>query len=100
MRDPTLPFRLPERPTVTRIRQRDLAELLKYSSERTQPMAGYDAQYSDIVDYIVRITEEIWRDRAIGRIYDTYDASCTIYGASSIVRSVGCRLSSCAQVST
>ena len=86
--DPTLPFRLPERPTVTRIRQRDLAELLKNSSERTQPMAGFDAQYSDIVDYIVRITEEIWRDRAIGRIYETYDASCTIYGASSIVRSV------------
>lgn len=86
--DPTLPFRLPERPTVTRIRQRDLTELLKYSSERTHPMAGFDAQYSDIVDYIVRITEEIWRDRAIGRIYETYDASCTIYTASGVVRSV------------
>ncbi len=86
--DPTLPFTLPERAPVTRIRQRDMADLLKGPATRTQPMAGFDAQYGDIVDYIVRITEEIWRDRAIGRIYETYDASCTIYGASSVVRSV------------
>ena len=84
----TLPFLLPERPSVTQIRQREMADLIAGSPTRTQPMAGYDAQYGDIVDYIVRITEEIWRDRAIGRIYETYDASCTIYGASSVVRSV------------
>ena len=86
--DTELPFALPKRPPVTQIRQRDMADLLKGPPARTQPMAGYDAQYGDIVDYIVRITEEIWRDRAIGRIYETYDASCTIYGASGIVRSV------------
>ncbi len=86
--DMTLPFKLPERPLVTRIRQRETADLLKGPSYRTQPLAGYDALYGDIVDYIVRITEEIWRDRAIGRIYETYDANCTIYGASSVVRSV------------
>ena len=51
-------------------------------------MVGFDAHYGDVVDYIVRITEEIWRDRAIGRIYETYDAGCTVYGASSVVRSV------------
>lgn len=84
----TLPFALPERPLVTRIRQSDMADLLKGPPERTQPMAGFDANYGDIVDYIVRITEEIWRDRAIGRIYETYDANCSIYGASSVVRSV------------
>ena len=86
--DPTLPFTLPERPLVTQIRQRDLADLLKSPSVRTEAMSGYDPQYGDIVDYIVRITEEIWRDRSIGRIYETYDANCTIYGASSVVRSV------------
>ena len=88
MHHPTLPFALPERPPVTKIRQRDLADLLAGRPARTQPMAGFDARFGDIVDYIVRITEEIWRDRAIGRIYETYDASCTIYGASSVVRSV------------
>ena len=65
-----------------------MVDLLKGPPARTQPMAGFDPRYGDIIDYIVRITEEIWRDRAIGRIYETYDANCTIYGASSIVRSV------------
>jgi SnoaL-like polyketide cyclase len=86
--DPTLPFKLPVRSPVTRIRQRDMADLMKGPPERTQPMAGYDPQYGDIVDFIVRITEEIWRARAIGRIYETYDASCMIYGSSSVIVSV------------
>ena len=73
------PFALPERAPVTRIRQRDTRDLRVATRERTQPMAGFDPQYGDIVDYIVRITEEIWVDRAIGRIYDTYDAGCIIY---------------------
>ena len=83
-----LPFVLPERPPVSRIRHRDMAELRKRPLARTQPMAGFDAQYGNIVDYVVGITEEIWRDRAIGRIYETYDASCTIYTAGGVVRSV------------
>lgn len=83
-----LPFALPERPTVTRIRQRDTRELRGTPGARTQPMAGFEDQYSDIVDYIVRITDEIWVDRAIGRIYDTYDAGCVIYSSYGVVRSV------------
>jgi predicted ester cyclase len=83
-----LPFVLPARAPVTRVRQRDAAALLIPSGTRTQPMAGYEDDFTDIVDYIVRITEQIWTERAVGRIYDTYDASCTIYTASGIVRSV------------
>lgn len=84
----TLPFVLPERPPVTRIRQRDVRELRAPAGGRTQDMAGFEDQYVDIVDYIVRITDEIWMDRAIGRIYDTYDASCVIYSSYGVVRSV------------
>jgi predicted ester cyclase len=51
-------------------------------------MSGFEDQFVDIVDYIVRITDEIWMERAIGRIYDTYDASCTIYSSYGVVRSV------------
>ena len=83
-----LPFVLPERPSVTRIRQRDTAELRAPSGVRTQPMAGFEDDFTDIVDYIVRITEQIWVDRAVGRIYDTYDASCTVYTTNGVVRSV------------
>jgi predicted ester cyclase len=83
-----LPFTLPKRPEVTKIRQRDTAQLLVPTGVRTQPMAGYEDDFTDIVDYIVRITEQIWTERAVGRIYETYDAGCTIYTTSGIVRSV------------
>ena len=83
-----LPFALPERPPVTRVRQRNTAELTKSTGVRTQPMAGFEDDFTDIVDYIVRITEQIWVERAVGRIYDTYDANCTVYTTNGIVRSV------------
>ena len=83
-----LPFTLPKRPTVTRIRQRDPGEPRAVGGPRTQPMAGFEDQFVDIVDYIVRITDEIWDERAVGRIYDTYDAACTIYSSYGVVRSV------------
>lgn len=84
----SLPFTLPERPPVTRIRKCDVGPLRAPAGERTQPMRGFEDQYVDIVDYIVRITDEIWMDRAVGRIYDTYDSSCVVYSSYGIVRSV------------
>ncbi len=83
-----LPFILPERCPVTRIRQRNTADLTVSSGVRTQPMAGFEDTFTDIVDYIVRITEQIWVQRAVGRIYDTYDANGTIYTTNGTVRSV------------
>jgi predicted ester cyclase len=53
-----------------------------------QALPGFDPQYTDIVDYIVRITDEIWRDLGIGRIYETYDHACTVYSPYGVVRSV------------
>ena len=53
-----------------------------------QPMRGFDEDYADIVDYIVRITDRIWIDRAIGLIYDTYDQACVVYSMYGVVRSV------------
>ena len=89
MPDPApLPFTLLERPPVTRIRRVDPLALRAAKGPRTQAMRGFEETYSDIVDYIVRITEEIWVDRAIGRIYDTYDHACTVYSQYGVVRSV------------
>jgi hypothetical protein len=83
-----LPFVLPPRPPITRIRQVPVLALRAPKPARLQPMAGFDEGYADIVDFIVRITEEIWTDRAIGRIYETYDHACTIYSPYGVVRSV------------
>lgn len=85
---PRAPFALPDRPAATRIRRRDARDLRSPEGPRTQAMRGFDPQYVDIVDYIVRITDEIWTDRAIGRIYDTYDHACTVYSSYGVVRSV------------
>lgn len=83
-----LPFELPQRPPLTKVRHRDARDLLAPGGVRMQPMIGFEERFTDIVDYIVRITDEIWMERAVGYIYDTYDASCTIYSSYGVVRSV------------
>ena len=51
-------------------------------------MTGFEDRFTDVVDYIVRITDEIWQDRAIGYIYDTYSPDCTIYTSYGVIRGV------------
>ena len=59
---------------------------------RRQPMQGFESQYIDIIDYIVRITHRIWEEKDIGYIYDTYRHNCRVtddaglqYGRDKIV---------------
>ena len=44
-----------------------------------QPMKGFEEQYRNIVDYIVRITHRIWEEKDIGYIYDTYSHDCRVW---------------------
>ncbi len=62
------------------------------SSEQLQSMKGFEPQYTDIVDYIVRITHRIWEESDMGYIYDTYlhnlavhTAYGTTYGVEGVV---------------
>lgn len=48
-------------------------------TERQQPMRGFEEQYVDIIDYIVRITHRIWEEKDIGYIYDTYRHNSRVY---------------------
>lgn len=50
--------------------------------ERKQPMQGFEDTYTDIVDYIVRITHRIWEDQDVGYIYDVYSPGCRIHDDS------------------
>lgn len=66
--------------------------LLNPKTERTQPMKGFDPQYTDIIDYIVRITHKIWEEGNVGLIYDYYrhnsqvmDDYAVIHGREIIV---------------
>jgi predicted ester cyclase len=55
-------------------------------------MRGFDPEFTDIVDYILRITHRIWEEKAIGLIYDYYlhnavvhTSSGDIYGREAII---------------
>jgi predicted ester cyclase len=70
----------------------DTARAGRERGERRQPMRGFEDTYTDIVDYIVRITHRIWEDQDVGYIYDTYAPGCFVqddsgpnYGVERVV---------------
>jgi predicted ester cyclase len=44
-----------------------------------QDMTGFESRFSNVVDYIVRITHQIWEEKDIGYIYDTYSHDCSVW---------------------
>lgn len=70
----------PARPgRVMQVERHDYPDLAPQNAKRTQPMRGFDAIYTDIVDYIVRCTHLIWDERDIGLIYSHYTHNCVLY---------------------
>ncbi len=60
----------------------DNRDIARYApGERRMPMRGFEAEYTDIVDYIVRITHRIWEEKEVGYIYDTYQHNCLVHGS-------------------
>lgn len=61
---------------------------------RRQDLGGFDPDYVDIVDYIVRCTHKIWEERAVHLIYTHYTHNArvhtadglTTYGSAAVVR--------------
>src|SRR5689334_3095957 len=53
--------------------------LLHPPTERRQAMKGFEEDYTDIIDYIVRITHKIWEEGNIGLIYDYYRHNSRVY---------------------
>ncbi len=46
---------------------------------RLQPMRGFDEDYTDIVDYIVRCTHKIWEEGGMGLLYTHYAGNCVVH---------------------
>jgi len=60
----------------------DNRDIARYTpGDRRMPMRGFEPQYTDIVDYIIRITHRIWEEKAVGYIYDTYQHNCVVHGS-------------------
>lgn len=63
----------------------DLRHILSSNGSRQQPMAGFDEKFTDIVDYIVKITHEIWEERAVGKLYDYYATNIPVYTSGETI---------------
>lgn len=64
---------------VLEVGRRDYPQLAPQGRPRVQPMRGFDPEYTDIVDYIVRCTHRIWDERDVGLIYTHYTHNCAVY---------------------
>jgi predicted ester cyclase len=65
---------------VLQVERRDFTQLAPVGRQRVQSLRGFDDDYTDIVDYIVRCTHRIWDERDVGLIYTHYTHNCVIYG--------------------
>ena len=60
---------------------RPVAELLAPRARR-QKLGGFDAVYSDIVDYILRCTHRIWEEKDVGLCRTHYSEDCPVFTLS------------------
>lgn len=56
-------------------RKGDPAQILSSNSASESAMRGFDPNFGDIIDFIIKITHEIWEERGIGRLYDYYSSN-------------------------
>ncbi len=64
---------------ITDVPDRDISVLMAPGTEKRQSMRGFDPDYVDIVDYIVRCTHKIWEEGGIGLIYNHYRHNAIIH---------------------
>ncbi|MGB1288483.1 MAG: ester cyclase [Aggregatilineales bacterium] len=70
----------------------DIQYMQNPDGTRRHSMEGFDPKFSDFVDYIIRVTHEIWEEKAIGKLYDYYantiqihTSGGTIYGRDTVL---------------
>ncbi|TCP30943.1 putative ester cyclase [Scopulibacillus darangshiensis] len=66
---------------VNRIDSKDDYDYVNISEneKKRQSMDGFNDEYNNIVDYIVKITRQIWKEKDIGLIYDTYSTGIAVH---------------------
>lgn len=81
-----------ERANITLQNKVDIQFMNDANGTRQQSMEGFDPKFTDFVDYIIRVTHEIWEEKAIGKLYDYYantmeihTSGGTIYGRDAVL---------------
>jgi len=54
------------------------------SKTKGMAMLGFDDEFTDIVDYILRITYRIWEGKQVGLCYDYYSNDCPVYTMAGV----------------
>lgn len=66
-------------------RHPDITAMMRAAgSGQRQPMRGFDEDYVDIVDYIVRCTHKIWEEGGVGLLYTHYSHNPVVHTAYGI----------------
>jgi len=63
----------------------DFDKLNSPGTERRMSMRGFDPDYVDIVDYIIRCTHKIWDERAVGLIYTHYSHNSKVHTPNGLI---------------
>jgi predicted ester cyclase len=58
---------------------RDIADILKPQGNPRQNIPGFDPEYADIVDYILRCTHRIWEQKDVGLIATHYGPDIVVH---------------------
>lgn len=73
---------------VTFVPWKDISVLLLPEPGRRQELAGFDDDYVDIADYIVRCTHRIWEGKNLGLIRTHYTDDCLVHTLAGPTRGV------------
>ena len=72
----------PEKHQITLQQKGNLSHVLAADGYDKQALKGFAPKFQDIVDYIVKVTHEIWEERGIGRLYEYYGTNMQIHTSS------------------
>lgn len=70
---------------ITLQNKQDIQHIKQANGKRHHSMEGFDPKFSDIVDYIISITHEIWEEKAIGKLYDYYANTIKLHTSSGMI---------------
>jgi len=71
-------------PQITLASKGDISAIMSPGTERRQSLQGFDDDYVDIVDYIIRCTHKIWEEKGIGLIYTHYAHNIPIWTSEGL----------------
>ena len=70
---------------ITNVATATMKDLLGPAPGQRMALPGFDAEFVDFPDYIIRITDRIWHDREIELCRRYYSESCIVHTQSGTI---------------